>query len=1313
MNGKLKILMQMRPNAFTERGGDTVVMEHVRAGLIARGHQVDVDLEGVLPIADYELVQIFNFCQPAVVQAFSERCFEVKKPYVATCMYEDWPAYFAQMMAMTQALGRYVVGGQPAGVWQNLEAQARSVAPASFQDNSFSAMYAEALIASGNYEALSLRHDYPFTSRIRKYHCGSEISDEQDDGSLFIKETGIKDFVLCVGRLETRKNQLMLLKALEDSPLPLVFLTGGFSYQAEYEQLCRSFKRKGETHFIGRLDKSVLASAFAAARLHVLPSWQELPGIVSLEAARYGTNVVATDYGTIRDYLGEDAFYCRPDSADSIRQAVQEAYDAAVPKTLKERAMTFTWDRTADEHLKIYEEVLDIRASYGWASAECVQTAPRTAVESFEILLVSSCANHSKVLVPLARLFAQRGHKVSFLSLDSFFGEGATDVLAGEDFEVFELEAGLNPGGYFSDVVYRALFNLEAAQSVEHFFSTHSPDAVVLAHDQPSLETLIIRAAQRGGAVVVRVQHGVQDVGVFTVSGGSSPFVPGDSGLDLDCVWGERLAQSLRLRQNARRVRITGNPRFDRLRDWPGWQKRPGHCRVLLAAQNFAKHGRVSQDDEVDIYRTIIECLLKRSDLEVWLRLHPAQTQLERYQELAAKHPGRVSFKNEGDSLEILREVDALVTISSTISVESVVMGIPTYSLDYFIGGAPISVIRKHQAFLETVLQPNFPQPGVFGFEDIEKLKRELSREIDGRSATRVCTAVEEEIALHRVSASQETRDVLGSVVIELDHGDGLDAVRSVLCGSEIPYEVIVIDRSVRGVFLERMSSAFCDRRLRIFHRPGADALEAFAFGVEQSRGEIVIRLHADCVAHPGWVEAHIERLLKKKSALLSLSHVCERDETGIAHQNLCLPEPFSKETFLRHEQVKTLANNFAFRKKDASTLLDVSVRTRAFDYEFVSLLLEKCTDDVRQVVRGTPTVSSPFIRRAVGRAIFGDYCAEVEKDVRPSLSVIVNGSGGIPQAKALIAEIEKQSAGDERFEVLFINNALGEELRQYLRPMFERRKWQYFEALSPACCADVYNQAVSLAKNEVCVFLDGSSMPATGYFEALRQGFVRRDRDSLAICSQVRPLGAEDRLLFASAVEHAGFFSGHLCANFSEPNAFSLAYGDGLCVPRSVFSKLGLSFNINYPTRWAQNYEFAYQLWRDGYRFFFVDGAVLTQVEAVDTDALVREELERAVDAIRIVRDYPLLSPPLLGVMIVDAQAIETWTRRADATPEELQQLSSQLKEVEQMPPPHVTRPHGGGEELDNLIKEVANALRELGEITRFKEILRVLCLV
>jgi len=99
-------------------------------------------------------------------------------------------------------------------------------------------------------------------------------------------------------------------------------------------------------------------SAMKNARVHVLPSWWENTGLVSLEAALCGCNVVTTDRSPFREYFGGAAYSCSPASQDSMRHAVLHAYASARPEKLAETVRhRFTWERVAAELAEVYLKI--------------------------------------------------------------------------------------------------------------------------------------------------------------------------------------------------------------------------------------------------------------------------------------------------------------------------------------------------------------------------------------------------------------------------------------------------------------------------------------------------------------------------------------------------------------------------------------------------------------------------------------------------------------------------------------------------------------------------------------------------------------------------------------------------------------------------------------------------------------------------------------------------------------------------------------------------------------------------------------------
>jgi glycosyltransferase involved in cell wall biosynthesis len=178
------------------------------------------------------------------------------------------------------------------------------------------------------------------------------------DPALFRRETGLHDFVLCVARLEPRKNQLMLIHALRETGLPLVLL--GHGTDAAFRETLERH-RPPAVRVLDRLppDSPLLASAFAAARVFALPSWAEGAPLAALEAAAAGAPLVLTDESGEREYFGDAARYADPADAGSIRDAVLAAWDS--PRTPADVAAQFSWDRHRAATEAVYAEAMAAR----------------------------------------------------------------------------------------------------------------------------------------------------------------------------------------------------------------------------------------------------------------------------------------------------------------------------------------------------------------------------------------------------------------------------------------------------------------------------------------------------------------------------------------------------------------------------------------------------------------------------------------------------------------------------------------------------------------------------------------------------------------------------------------------------------------------------------------------------------------------------------------------------------------------------------------------------------------------------------------
>ncbi len=176
---------------------------------------------------------------------------------------------------------------------------------------------------------------------------------------------GEGEMVLSVGVIQTRKNTLNMLKALKTLPAKYrLVLSGGNGYGSEaIHEFIRTEGLGERVKLLGYIDEAQLARLYQAASVFLFPSLEEGFGIPVLEAMANGVPVVTSNISSMPEVGGEAALYVNPqDPADIAQGVVQAVEDSALRAALVQkglvRASEFTWRRTAEATLAVYEEVL-------------------------------------------------------------------------------------------------------------------------------------------------------------------------------------------------------------------------------------------------------------------------------------------------------------------------------------------------------------------------------------------------------------------------------------------------------------------------------------------------------------------------------------------------------------------------------------------------------------------------------------------------------------------------------------------------------------------------------------------------------------------------------------------------------------------------------------------------------------------------------------------------------------------------------------------------------------------------------------------
>jgi len=357
----MRVVFIVRSTLFTVPGGDTIQVQETALAL--RNAGVEADIKKASEKIDYEmyaLLHFFNIIRPADILVHIQRS---NKPFVVSTILIDYSIYDKQQRSgLAGKLFRLLPAGgieYAKSLYRFLLRRDR-LPSISYLWKGHQGSINEILKKT---KAVLVQAQEEYDDLVKLYHTSPAFSIIHNGVNTAMfqqmeKVNRIKNRVICVARIEGIKNQYNLIKALNNTAYQLVLIGDMAPNQKSYYQKCRNIAA-ANVSFIDHLPQPQLLDHYATASVHILPSWFEVCGLSSLEAAVMGCQVVITDNGYARSYFNDAAFYCEPSEPDSILRAVDAAMAANCNADLQQQIIqNYSWKKTAADTLAAYKKYI-------------------------------------------------------------------------------------------------------------------------------------------------------------------------------------------------------------------------------------------------------------------------------------------------------------------------------------------------------------------------------------------------------------------------------------------------------------------------------------------------------------------------------------------------------------------------------------------------------------------------------------------------------------------------------------------------------------------------------------------------------------------------------------------------------------------------------------------------------------------------------------------------------------------------------------------------------------------------------------------
>lgn len=233
---------------------------------------------------------------------------------------------------------------------------------------------AKAVITISDHAKQEIAHFYPslknktFVTHLAANSIFRKINKKKEENPVLNKFSIHGSYILVVGNLQPRKNLLRTVRAFgtiqnQIMETKLVIVGQAKWQSSEIEEEVKKQRIENRVIFTGYVTEEELVWLFNDATVFVYPSLYEGFGLPILEAMACGAPVITSNITSMPEVAGDAALLVNPYNEDEIADAIiRVVKNINFAKLLSEKGLKrsgmFSWAKTAEETLKVYETTL-------------------------------------------------------------------------------------------------------------------------------------------------------------------------------------------------------------------------------------------------------------------------------------------------------------------------------------------------------------------------------------------------------------------------------------------------------------------------------------------------------------------------------------------------------------------------------------------------------------------------------------------------------------------------------------------------------------------------------------------------------------------------------------------------------------------------------------------------------------------------------------------------------------------------------------------------------------------------------------------